>query len=201
MQLTLKGTIRSYNNQRLELHIANAICPFENVTIKTIRDDSVTIDCSKFPFVKGDILTMRVYSNVFATFILHGVEKEVPNQIKLHFIASTCHRIWKNKSWLLTNEIRYATTYEKLLLFEMLEDKNHLYDEKNKQLIPVKGYRPKVDEIYHFINDDLKVYYSKNCNSQMNLDHFKAGNCFKTEEEAEKVVEKIKNILNEHNNH
>lgn len=200
MQLTLKGTIRLYKDRCLELHIANAICLFENVTIKTIRDDSVTIDCLKFPFKKGDILTMRVYSNVFATFILHGVE-DVKSAIKVHFIASTNHNVWKNNSWCLTNEIRYATTYEKLLLFEMLKDKNYLYDEKNKQLVPVKGFRPKVDEIYHFINADLKVYYSKNCNSQMNLDHFKAGNCFKTDKEAKEVAEKIKNILDEHNNH
>lgn len=62
------------------------------------------------------------------------------------------------------------------------------------EVIEKKVWKPQKEERYYFIKTGGVVCHEENCNIYIDIDRFNIGNCFKTEEEAKHMVEKLKVI-------
>lgn len=62
--------------------------------------------------------------------------------------------------------------------------------------LPKEKWKPKEGDRYYYFDDELKVR-STICQSPFDETHLFVDNCFKTEVEADAVIEKIKKILAE----
>lgn len=71
----------------------------------------------------------------------------------------------------------------------------NLKDEINKQEEPERRWKPKLGDIYYLIDGDGEVLCSHWDNIAIDRDRYALGNCFKTREEAEFVVEQLKVLV------
>ena len=62
------------------------------------------------------------------------------------------------------------------------------------EVIEKEVWKPQKGERYYFIKTGGVVCHEENCNIYIDIDRFNIGNCFKTEEEAQHMVEKLKVI-------
>ena len=75
---------------------------------------------------------------------------------------------------------------------EMECEIKNLKEELNKQEEPKSRWKPELGDRYCFNGDDGSVCYSRWDNCILDNDRYQLGNVFKTEEEAEFVVEQLK---------
>lgn len=91
---------------------------------------------------------------------------------------------------------RLATEEEKQFLLDVLHANGKDWDADNKQIVDYK-WEPKIGEIYYCISYSLDVvgdYWSDNHWDNL---AYNSGNCFKTEDEAQKYADKFAKILKE----
>lgn len=72
------------------------------------------------------------------------------------------------------------------------------YFKKAKTIAPIETEqrcKPKLLEVYYYINEQFKVSGTNFTHSEIDNPRILAGNCFKTEQEAQKVAEAIKQYL------
>ena len=85
---------------------------------------------------------------------------------------------------------------EKAVMMGFIQSLGYTYkdvkDLKNKVKTP---WRPQEDEKYYFVTSRGSVVYTYNYNTRVDKESFDFGNCFKTEEEAEKKVVEIIRVL------
>ena len=85
---------------------------------------------------------------------------------------------------------------EKAVMMALLKSLGVTYvDVKDLKNKVKKVWRPQEDEKYYFVTSHGTVDYTYNYDTQVDKELFDFGNCFKTEEEAEKKVVEIRRIL------
>lgn len=67
--------------------------------------------------------------------------------------------------------------------------------EMQKKQEEPKPWKPEAGEEYFFVNNDLSIYCFCNYNDEEDRYNFEIGNCFRTEERAEQVAEKMRLLL------
>ena len=85
---------------------------------------------------------------------------------------------------------KFCTLEEKKLIEDKIKKINEKYG-------IVKRWRADRDRRYYFIDDEFIVRCSIEENLSLDNNRYKLGNYFRTTEQAEKYIEKIKNILKE----
>lgn len=67
--------------------------------------------------------------------------------------------------------------------------------EMQKKQEALKPWKPEVGEEYFFVNNDLSICCFCNYNDEVDNYNFEIGNCFRTGERADQVVEKMRFLL------
>ena len=60
----------------------------------------------------------------------------------------------------------------------------------------VRKWKPKINEEYWFISSGIKALRDVNHKFEIDNDRLVVGNCSRTEEDCERMIEKVKEILN-----
>lgn len=94
------------------------------------------------------------------------------------------------------NDYRMATTQEVEKFHEALNMYHKDWDAEKKQVVDWK-WKPNDNEEYYYILSDGKVRSCAWLDDEIDNSRFSIGNCFKTEEEAEAMAEKLKKLLKE----
>ena len=85
---------------------------------------------------------------------------------------------------------------EKAVMMALLKSLGVTYvDVKDLKNKVKKVWRPQEDEKYYFVTSHGTVDYTYNYDTQVDKELFDFGNCFKTEEEAEKKVVEVRRVL------
>lgn len=92
------------------------------------------------------------------------------------------------------NRFRLATDQEIERFYENLHKLHKDWDAEKKQLVDLKWKPKNGDMVYHFDEIGEILYDEYDVSTDVPLSDF--GNCFRTREEAEAMVEKIKKLLN-----
>lgn len=85
---------------------------------------------------------------------------------------------------------KFCTLKEKKLIEDKIEKINEKYGTK-------KIWRAKNNEVYYYITNTLTIEYCDDINEYFSNERYRLGNYFRTIEQAEEYVEKIKSILKE----
>lgn len=137
----------------------------------------------------GDILFCPQYKR----FAIYKSESIVINSAVVYYcIDEKCltHSLIRIE----INNFRHATPQEIVQFHEFLHKHGKDWDAEKKQLISWK-WKPKIGEVYVFVNSELFVEKTSNDGFELDEAHFRCGNCFRTKEEAEAMAEKVKKLL------
>lgn len=100
----------------------------------------------------------------------------------------------KSLNWTFKEGCRYATESEKQEFLEKLKEAGYTWNAE-KKCLEKYIWKPKVDEVYFFIGINLKIYNSTYTNSYVDNSLISVGNCFQTEEQAEKKAKEFREVL------
>lgn len=85
---------------------------------------------------------------------------------------------------------------EKAVMMALLKSLGYTYKDVKELENKVKTpWRPQEDEKYYFVTSRGSVAYTYNYNSSVDKESFDFGNCFKTEDEAEKKATKVRELF------
>lgn len=89
---------------------------------------------------------------------------------------------------------RLATEDEKQLLLDTLHINGKDWDAENKEIIPYKWVLKK-DDRYWYVNTCGDVTYTVCTENYYDKKRYELGNCFRTKEEAQKMINKYKELF------
>lgn len=92
-------------------------------------------------------------------------------------------------------EFRPATEEEKQRLFKAIAKEGYQWNPEKKNLWKLPRWRAWKGEVYYFINTSLSVCSKEQAFDCEDINRNGAGNCFKTEEAAERVAKQIREIF------
>ena len=160
-----------------------------------IKDKIITVEKEVKEFKDGDFVSLN---NLGAKILIIYNSKKEGYNANCH--ASVCIDRYKNyvsyNDCCVGYDARIATEEEKQLLLDAIHADGKDWDADKKQIVDYK-WKPKEDEAYYYIDSFLDV-----CSSYWGVDStdnlaYSRGNCFKTEEEAQKYADKFSKILKE----
>ena len=108
--------------------------------------------------------------------------------------AESTLNIDKCSFWAYFEGCRYATESEKQAFLNELEKYGYTWNAE-KKCLEEYVWKPEKGEEYFFIGIDLKVYSNPYYNTHIDHSLISIGNCFQTEEQAEKKAEELKEVL------
>ena len=101
------------------------------------------------------------------------------------------NEMFEKNSWAVYANPRLATESEKQLLFDKLKEKCLMFDGKN-----IVRWRAKRNGHYYFINYNMNVEKTFDCNHEIDRVRCKIGNYFPTEDIAEQFKKQYIDLLN-----
>lgn len=137
----------------------------------------------------GDILFSEA-DNEFAVF---EEEYKIDSDKFLSYLA-TCFKGYLTYQAIRRGDFRLATKSEVAQFHERLHAINKDWDTEKKQLVDWK-WKPKINEAYWFITGSNTIIRSLWEITPLDNKYFEIGNCFRTREEAEVAVERVKKAL------
>lgn len=93
------------------------------------------------------------------------------------------------------DKCKLASDEEHEKFYKLLHKHKVDWNAEKKQLVKWR-YKPKKGDSYFYINHYVEVIVTTWMDDYDDQSHYNAGNCFHTHEKAEKMVKKIKNLLN-----
>ena len=144
----------------------------------------------KEPVFKENDIVVSYLKNNESISIFSGYYVDNKFESKSSFnVQSECF-ITENVD-VLYDKIRFATDSEKQLLFDKLKEKCLMFDGKN-----VVRWRAKRNGHYYFINYNMNVEKTFDCNHEIDRSRCKIGNYFPTEDIAEQFKKQYIDLLN-----
>ena len=123
-------------------------------------------------------------------------EKINKKETRLTYDGTTLEGQINGKEIKVTRSDKDKEDLEKAVMMALLKSLGVTYvdvkDLKNKVKTP---WRPQEDEKYYFVTSRGSVAYTYNYNSRIDKESFDFGNCFRTEEEAEKKAIEVGKIF------
>ena len=140
----------------------------------------------------GDIVVAE-YRTHYKWILIFKSVKDLKND-RYNYYALVGEEGVKLNDWMCTSNIRSATEEEKQRLFYALKTKGHRWNAETKQIENVR-WRAKKNEGYYYVTafgcvDIENEDFGRRCDVAYSI-----GNYFKTEEEAEAMAEKFKQLL------
>lgn len=178
-----------------------------NISSASINSESAKIIMDNYREIKlpkqwndGDILInkdktdykvfLKYDSDSDTTFYAYNVS------ICVNGIITKClGSIWHGDMLLCYREDYYLATSKEIEQFHNILHKAHKeWDAEKKQLVTYR-WKPGMGEIYWVVFANSNIVPYKWYNDSIDNNYFDFGNCFKTKEEAEAMVEKIIKLL------
>ena len=158
-----------------------------------IKDKIITVEKEVHEFKDGDFVSLN--SLGAKILIIYNSKKEGYNA-NCH--ASVCIDRYKNyvsyNDCCICDEARIATEEEKQLLLDALHADGKDWDAGKKQIVDYQC-KPKIGDNYYYIDCFLDIVDDIWSDDRMDDLVYTSGNCFKTEEEAQKYADKFSEIL------
>lgn len=107
------------------------------------------------------------------------------------------HKFLNNSCWI--GYLRHANAKETYEILEKAKEEKYNVNFEDKKIIR-KRWRALKGEIYYHINSEGTIFSIKEQNNKIDDLYYECGNYFKTEEQAEKVNNRINEIYEEHKN-
>lgn len=146
---------------------------------------------------EGTYLTVHLTYDVTDKYRTFIVKLDSTNAIDVCYHVSQCMTgIKYNSTWLRGIICRYATPEEIQELDDQLAAEGKRWN-PNTMRIEKLRWKPKNGQKYYYAALDTEPYISWHTWRDDDVDdtHYQLHNCFKTEEEAKVLVEKIKKVL------
>ena len=178
---------------KVELQIGDTIAIPEGCKA-IVKDGSVVFEREQ-KFKDGDILVSVVNGKRHNAFIYESTDKKGFHSYyigidvcgQLSFSESLSDR-WCN------DDLSYATEEEKQLLFGKMKEQGLRWNAEEKRVEKIRR-RAKKDGRYHFLTSFLTTITTSEVGDYTDTSRYNAFNYFKTEEQAKKAAELVKETL------
>lgn len=160
---------------------AGDMCAIPDGCKATIKDGIVIFEKD---FEDGDVL-----HSVHDDLMLIYKEGSSSESFSSHF--NTAHNY--NFGWNI-HSFRHATEEEKQLLFDKMKEQGLKWNAEEKRVEKVR-WRASIDEKYYYINHLLDCHSDIEESHIFDEDRWKVDNYFRTGEEAEEAIKRIKEVL------
>lgn len=161
-----------------------------------IKDKIITVEKEVQKFKDGDFVSL---SNLGGKCLIIYKRKREFSEAYYHAVIYNGYyenRIVSYNDWCFCNDSRIATEEEKQLLLDALHADGKDWDADKREIVDYK-WKPKVGDTYYYISYGFEaagVHWSGDYGDNL---VYNSGNCFKTEEEAQKYADKFSEILKE----
>ena len=160
----------------------------------TIKDGSVVFEREQ-KFKDGDILAYADYSNYPCPFIYKDTDARGLYQFYVGvncvdeiYLSDDVEKRWGNGA------LRHATEEEKQLLFDKMKEQGLRWNAEEKRVEKIR-WRARLDEDYYYFTPGGLVMIGTEYQDNHSEDVWEFGNHFRTEEQAEKATEVVKEAL------
>lgn len=160
-----------------------------------ISDGMVVFEKEEREFKDGDILAHAGHSNYPCPFIYKGTDAmglyqfyvgvNCVDEIRL---PNDAKKRWGN------GDLRYATDEEKQLLFDKMKEQDIKWNAEEKRVEPLR-WRARLDEDYYYFTIGGLVMIGTEYQDGHSNNVWEFGNHFRTEEQAEKASEVVREAL------
>lgn len=157
----------------------------------TIKGGSVVFEKEEKEFKRGDVIVSK--KNEILLVDVHCFE----NRILRSFVHIQQDGTLFNSSYSLWNELhtwRLATEKEKQELFDKMKEQGLRWN-ADKKCIEQFRWRAKLGGRYYFLKETLEVYFATEENHDNDDIRWSIGNYFKTIEDTEAALLKVKELL------
>lgn len=173
--------------------------PIESVTGKILMDCYIELHLPE-KWKDGDILINKNADYKFCVFDDYLSKTGSGNELFFFHCEVTSH---KGESYLVStnrgrfhdvNDYRLATPQEVEQFYEAIHEHCKDWDAENKRLV-YRRWEPKENDSYYYIDNDGDIVPDTWDEFTADDDRYDFGNCFRTEEEARAMAEKVKKLL------
>lgn len=188
------SSIVSVNSGTIVLNVSGKTRTFADAKLVSAVDGEIVLDLPKAVISNGAYLTLHlICSNAYRTFIAKSIQDIV---ISYHITQCGAYGIKSTGNWNNTT-VRYATPEEIQELDDQLAAEGKCWNPDTMQVEKLR-WKPEYNEEYYFIDLfplDTSIKTHRWADDNVDKGYYKTNNCFKTKEEAEAKLEKIKKLL------
>lgn len=197
MEVTLKqAALVSVNDGTIIVTKNKQNYTYKNASVKSVVDGNITIEISN-PYEKGDYLRVRIFSDVWVTLVYKEYDS---NKGRIHFFVSSndggcsynCY--WSRDLMRESEDIRYATPAEIEEFHDLLHSNGKHWNAETFQLEDY-FWKPGMKQLYYYITSSAEITNTTNDGCIIDKDMIDIGNCFQTATEAEKYLDKFKEVF------
>ena len=159
-----------------------------------IKDKIITVEKEVHEFKDGDFVS---FNNIGGKFLMIYNSKRGCSSTYYHAVTyNGCYenRVVSYNDWCVYDDARIATEEEKQLLLDAIHADGKDWDADKKQIVDYRC-KPKIGDAYYYIDCFLDIVDDIWSGDRMDDLVYTSGNCFKTEEEAQRYVDKFCEIL------
>ena len=180
----------SVNSGTIVLNVSGKTRTFADAKLVSAVDGNIVLDLSKHAKENGSYLVIQIDDKLERTFIVH-----LYRDYHIDYHVSQRHgTISYNQYWTESSSIRNATPEEIQELDDQLAAEGKQWNPSTMQIEEYK-WKPNMYDSYYYISGDGFVHTDIWRDTSFDECRYHFGNYFKTKEEAEAKLEKIKKLL------
>jgi hypothetical protein len=186
------SSIVSVNSGTIVLNISGKTRTFADAKLVSAVDGKIVLDLPKHAKENGSYLVIGIDDKIDRIFIVHQYRDYC---IDYH-VSQRHGTITYNQYWTDSSSIRNATPEEIQELNDQLAAEGKRWNPETMQIEKLR-WKPVTGQTYYYVALEVIPYISFHIWRDDGVDdqHYQSKNCFKTEEEAMIVMEKLKKLL------
>lgn len=188
------SSIVSVNSGTIVLNVSGKTRTFADAKLVSAVAGEIVLDLPKHAKENGSYLVIRIDDKIERIFIVNQYR-----DCRIDYHVSQRHgTIIYNQRWIDNSSIRNATPEEIQELDDQLAAAGKQWNPATMQIEKLK-WKPIKGQIYYYVALEVIPYISFHIWRDDGVDdqHYQSKNCFKTEEGAMLLMEKIKKVLSE----
>ena len=189
------ATLRTVNNGYIELDYNGKTQCFHNASVISVNNGSISIEVDWEP-ERGELI--KIMGNCIDSYsIFDSLDESVMRTFGYKRIKGTDNKL-QNDAWFIgaTTKISPVTPEEQQAFDDFCKSQGKIW---NKEKLQWEKYRwkPQYNDTYYYISvySIPHVFSAHWINDLIDRDCYESNNCFKTKEEAEAKLKRIKKIL------
>jgi hypothetical protein len=186
------SSIVSVNSGTIVLNVSGKTRTFVDAKLVSAVDGKIVLDLPKHAKENGSYLVIGIDDKIERIFIVHQYR-----DCRIDYHVSQRHgTITYNQYWTDSSSIRNATPEEIQELNDQLAAEGKRWNPDTMQIEKLR-WKPIKGQTYYYVALEVAPYISFHIwrNDNIDNEHYQSKNCFKTEEEAMIVMEKLKKLL------
>lgn len=186
------SSIVSVNSGTIVLNVSGKTRTFADAKLVSAVDGKIVLDLPKHATKNGSYLVIRIDDKIERIFIVDPYR----NWYTDYHVSQRGENLEYNKFWVNDSPIRNATPEEIQELNDQLAAEGKRWNPNTMQIEKLR-WKPVTGQTYYYVALEVRPYISYHIWRDDGVDdqHYQSKNCFKTEEEAMTVMEKLKKLL------